>query len=361
MNLPTSTLLVCLFALFCFSPARSETVVYVSEGGDKRIGIFSLNETEETLNRIGEVELNGGPGCLALGKNRKFLHAAVRTTGEFATLEISPKSGKLKVASTAPASGSAAYVYPDRTGQWLLAAYYREGLVSVSKITNGAVRDEPLWVLDIGPKAHCIQTDPANRFAFCPHPMDLNCVDLFRFDASSGELTLNTPPIFEAPENQGPRHIQFHPNGKWAYLVNEQGKSVTFCHYDSDKGTLKAQQTLSTHPPDWNPSWGSCADIEITSDGRFLYASNRGHESIAGFSLDEETGNMTSLGQTPTEKIPRSFNLMPGEKYLVAAGQGESRLALYRRNPNNGELTHLQTIPSGKSPAWVLGYQLDDN
>lgn len=358
---PTLPILLFLLLLSFWlpSPGHSKTVVYVSEGGDKRIGIFALDEAEGSLKRIGEVELSGGPGCLALSPDRRRIYAAVRTTGEFATLEIDSETGMLDLVETAPASGSAAYVFPDRSGKWLLAAYYREGLVSVSRIADGLVDDEPLWVLDIGPKAHCIQTDPNNRFAFSPHPMDLNCVDQFLFNAETGELTLNTPPIMQAEDGQGPRHLQFHPNGKWVYIVNEQGKSVTFCHYDAEKGTLAIQETLSTHPPEWNPNWGSCADIEITEDGRFLYASNRGHESIAGFSLDPETGRMTSLGQTHTEKIPRSFNLMPGEKYLVAAGQGESRLALYRRDPETGKLTHLQTIPCGKSPAWVLGYQLE--
>jgi 6-phosphogluconolactonase len=347
---------VLLLLLLSLVRVDARTVVYVSEGGHNRIGIFSLDESKEELTRIGDIELEGSPGPLAMSADRKHLYASVRTASKLATLKVDPETGLLTFDSSVPSAGSAAYIYPDRTGRWILAAYYSEGLVSVSRINEeGIIADEPLWVLDIGPKAHCIQVDPSNRFAFCPHPMDLNCVDQFLFNEESGELTLNTPPTMSGAPGAGPRHLQFHPNGKWVYVVNEQGKSVSFCHYDAEKGLLSLQQTLSTHPAGWDSNKGSCADIEITKDGKFLYASNRGHESIAGFSIDPESGTITSLGQTPTEKIPRSFNLMPGEKYMVVAGQGEGRLALYRRDVETGALTPLQTLDCGKSPAWVMG------
>ncbi|HQZ27989.1 MAG TPA: lactonase family protein [Verrucomicrobiales bacterium] len=351
--------LFALSILFVHASVEARTVVYVSESGHNRIGIFSLDESKEELTRIGDIKLEGSPGPLAMSADRKHLYASLRTAGKFATLKVDPASGLLSFDSSVPSAGSAAYIFPDRSGRWLLAAYYSEGLVSVSRINeDGIIVDEPLWVLDIGPKAHCIQVDPANRFAFCPHPMDLNCVDQFLFDPESGELTLNTPPSMPGAPGAGPRHLQFHPNGKWVYVVNEQGKSVSFCQYDAEKGLLSIQQTLSTHPAGWDSNKGSCADIEITLDGKFLYASNRGHESIAGFSIHPETGILTALGQTPTEKTPRSFNLMPGEKYLVVAGQGEGRIALYRRDAGSGALTPLQTLDCGKSPAWVMGVEL---
>lgn len=348
-----------LLALF-LSPAQAEqTVVYVSESGHNRIAVFALDETKGALSRRGDVLLEGAPGSLALSADKKHLYAAVRSEKSFATLSVDPATGLLTPVSTVPASGSAAYIHPDATGRWLLAAYYGEGLVSVSRISEeGVIEDEPLHVLDIGPKAHCIVTDPANRFAFCPHPMDLNCVDQFRFDELTGELTLNEPPTMPGGEGDGPRHLKFHPNGKWAYLVNEQGKSVTYCHYDAAKGTLARKQTLSTHPKDWYPNQGSCAEIKISSDGRFVYASNRGHESLASFSIHPETGEISELERVPTEKIPRSFDLMPGEKFVVAAGQGEGRLALYRRDMVTGKLERIQTLECGKSPAWVMGVRL---
>lgn len=357
MRLPPLTALALLAA--ASAAEAGNTVVYVSESGHNRIAWFALDESAGTLSRSGDVLLSGSPGSLALSPDRRLLYAANRSGKEFVTLEIDPGSGALAIVATAPAAGNPSYVHVDATGRWLLASYYGEGLVSVSPVTEeGLVTEETLSVLDIGPKAHCIITDPANRFAFCPHPMDLNCVDQFRFDAATGDLVLNDPPTLPGEPGSGPRHLKFHPNGRWAYFVNEQGKSVTLCDYDAERGILTKRQTLSTHPEDWYPHQGSCAEIKISADGRFVYASNRGHESIASFSIHPETGEMLELERVPTEKIPRSFDLMPGERFLVAAGQGEGRLALYRRDTDSGRLTRVQTLDCGKSPAWVLGHEL---
>lgn len=352
-------LLALLLLPFCGLVRSGETVVYISESGHNRIAVFALDEEAGRLSRRGDVALGGSPGALALDAEGRRIYAAVRSEKQFATLSIDPATGLPELVSTAPAAGNPAYVHPDASGRWLLAAYYGEGLVSVSRIDeSGAVAGEPVSVLDIGPKAHCIRTDPTNRFAFCPHPMDLNCVDQFRFDAETGELSLNEPPTLPADERAGPRHLKFHPNGRWAYLVNEQGKSVTFCVYDAATGTLAREQTLSTHPQDWDRDKGSCAEIKISADGRFVYASNRGHDSLASFSIDPASGRLAELERVATEKIPRSFDLMPGGRYLVAAGQGEGILALYRRDPESGRLEQIQSLPCGKSPAWVMGLRL---
>ena len=337
------------------------TIVYVSESKENRVVFFDLDEKTGNLDRMGEVDLSGAPGCLAQSRDGKFLYASVRSSSEFATLRIDPGSGGLSLVSTAPSAGSAAYIYPDRTGRWLLAAYYGEGLVTSSAIVGGQVRGKPVSTLETGPKAHCVQTDPANRFAFVPHTGELNRVDQLIFDAQTGKLSLNDPAFAAGDQGAGPRHLQFHPNARWVYLVNEQSKSVSLCDYDSDRGTLKLRETLSTHPDGWDPKSGSCADIEITADGRFLYASNRGHDSIAAFSIDEKSGELTSLGQTPTGETPRSFNLMPVEnqRLLVAAGQKSNTLTVYRRNPNTGALTELKVIDCGASPAWVQGVRLE--
>jgi 6-phosphogluconolactonase len=181
--------------LFWVPAVRGGTVVYVSESGHNRVAVYSLDEAAGALKRRDDVLLEGAPGALCLSADKRHLYAAVRSEKKFTTLAIDPVAGLLTVVSTVPAAGQAAFLSTDRTGRWLLAAYYSEGLVSVSRIDEaGVIEDEPLWILDIGPKAHCLVTDPSNRFAFCPHPMDLNCVDQFLFDETSGQLTLNTPP-----------------------------------------------------------------------------------------------------------------------------------------------------------------------
>lgn len=150
-------LLASFIFLFSLSAHAEQTVVYVSESGHNRIAVFTLDETRGQLSRLGDVLLEGAPGPLALSADKKHLYAAVRSEKTFATLSVDPATGLLTPVSSVPASGSAAYIHPDATGRWLLAAYYGEGLVSVSRISEeGVIEDEPLHVLDIGPKAHCI-------------------------------------------------------------------------------------------------------------------------------------------------------------------------------------------------------------
>jgi 6-phosphogluconolactonase len=351
-----ATLALCLAAIASAGP----TVLYVSESGDKRIAVYSMDETTGELTRGGAVDLPGAPGSLTVSANRAHLYAAVRSDKRFVTLKIDPANGLLSSPAFSPAGMNAAYVQVDKTGHWLLAASYSEGVVTLSRIANGVITGAPIQTVETGKKAHSIQTDPANRFAFVPHVGELNKVEQFRFDATAGTLASNSPPSMPGGAGQGPRHMDFHPNGRWVYLVNEQGQSVTLCDYDSTAGTLKLRQTVSTTPENWDKSKGSCADIHLSADGRFVYASNRGHDSLALFAIHADTGELKPLGQTPTEKTPRSFCLMPGgEKYVVSAGEGSNRLIVYRRDPATGTLTPLKTYECGKGPAWVLGVKFE--
>ncbi len=344
---------------FVYSAAASPTVLYVSESGDKRIAVYSMDEKTGELTRAGAVDLPGAVGSLAISADRAHLHAAVRSTKEFATLKVDRATGLLSDPVVSPAGMSAAFVRVDETGRWLLGASYSEGVVTLSRIADGLVGGAPVQTIETGKKAHSIYLDAANRFVFVPHVGELNKVEQLRFDPVAGKLESNTPPSMAGAPGQGPRHMQFHRNGRWAYLVNEQGQSVTLCDYDSSAGTLKIRQTVSTTPEDWDKSTGSCADIHLSADGRFAYASNRGHDSLAVFAIHPDTGELKSLGQTPTEKTPRSFCLMPGDRFVVAAGQGANRLIVYRRDAATGALTPLKTYDCGKSPAWVLGVKFD--
>lgn len=246
------------------------------------------------------------------------------------------------------------------TGKWLLAASYGHGVVTVNRIADSVVSEAPIQKVATGKQAHCVKFAPRNRFAFVPHAGELNKVEQFRFDATTGTLSSNTPPFMSGGEGQGPRRMQFHPNGRWVYLVvylvNEQGQSVTTCDYDATAGTLKIRQTVSTTPETWDKTKGNCADIHLIADGRFAYASKRDHDSLAIFSINADKGELKSLGQTPKEKTPRSFCLMPrNEKYVVSAGQGSNRLIVYRRDVETGALTPPKNYDCGKSPAWVTG------
>jgi len=364
---PATVLLALLFAipmlLIWSGEARAEVVVYVSESGDRRIAWFTLDEEEGTLRRSGELELDGAPGPLEFSLDRRHLYAAVRTTRSFATLAVDPATGALTSLGSVEAAGSAPYLHAEPSGRWLLAAYYGEGLVSVSPLSpDGVLAGPPVTVLETGKKAHCIRTDPANRFAFVPHTGELNKVEQLRFDPENGSLVPNEPGQLQGGEGQGPRHLKFHPNGRWVYLVNEQGKSVTLCDYDAGRGTLSIRQTISTHPEGWDLAQGSCAEVQVSDDGRFLYASNRGHDSLAVFAINPGDGELSAVDRTPTEKTPRSFHLLPpDQRYAVAAGQGSDALALFRRDAESGLLERIATVPCGSSPAWVTATVLEES
>jgi 6-phosphogluconolactonase len=334
------------------------SIVYISESGDNRIAVFSLNEETGDLTRQSQLDLPS-PGSLDLRADRTRLYASVRNTKEFASIEVNPMTGDLSTPVMAPAGSNAAYVHVDKSGRWLLAASYSDGVVTVSRIENdGVVMGAPVATMKTGARAHCVRTDAANRFAFVPHVMDLNKVEQIRFDAATGKIESNSPPHVSGAAGAGPRHLDFHPNGRWVYLVNEQGQSVTHGDYDAAKGTITLRDTVSTTPPDWDKSKGSCADIHVSADGKFVYASNRGHDSLAVFSVNAETGALTALGQTPTEKTPRSFALVAGDRFVISAGQGSNKLVVYRRDATSGALTPLKTYDCGKSPAWVLGVRM---
>ncbi|MBE7494886.1 MAG: lactonase family protein [Verrucomicrobiaceae bacterium] len=349
-----------IFAFFCLASVAiaGPTIVYVSESGEKCVAVWSLDESSGELTRLGEARLPGAPGSLAISPDRRHLYASVRSAKQFATLDVDAKTGALSNPTYADAGFNAAYVFADQTGRWLLAASYSEGVVGLSAIKEGRVTGLPVATLETGKKAHCIQLDPANRFAFVPHVGELNKVEQLRFDAQAGTLTRNTPPHLPGGVGEGPRHMQFHPSGKWAYFVNEQGKSVTLCDYDAKKGTLKARRSVPTVPEDWRDK-GSCADIHVSADGCFVYASNRGHDSLAVFTVNLQTGELTPNGQTPTEKTPRSFCLVPGDQFLVSAGEGSHRLIVFRRHAGTGALTPLKSYDCGKGPAWVTSVKFD--
>ena len=215
--------------------------------------------------------------------------------------------------------------------------------------------------------AHAIQTDPSNKFAFVPHIARLNdsvmqppgdalgpnAISQFRFDENTGHLTHNSPLKVEPEQFLGPRHYCFHPNLDIVYFSNEQGCSVTGYRLDTSAGTLSAFQTITTLP-EGHSGRNTCSQIQITPSGKFLYAPNRGHNSIAGFSVDASSGELTAIGQISTESVPSAFSLDPEGNFLFAAGSESGRLASYRVDGDTGELAPLETYSVGKRPMGVL-------
>ncbi len=330
--------------------------MYVSLQGDDKILGFTMDAATGDLTPHEAVTVPGGPAPIAVDPARRFLYVARRGERKISSYRIDQGSGALTLIGTVSLDTDPCYISTDRKGRFLLSAYYEGRGISIHPIgDNGAAGDPPVERLETARGAHCFQTDPSNRFAFVPHIAGRgpNEIWQFRFDERTGRVTPNSPAKAIPDQPVGPRHYCFHPGKDLVYFSNEQGCSVTVYRLDAATGTLTAMQTVSTLPQGYDGK-NSCSQIQIAPSGRFLYAPNRGHNSIAGFAVDAATGLLTSLGQAPSEQIPRAFSLDPEGKFLYAAGLESGRLAAYRVDADTGVLHPLKTYPLGARPMWVM-------
>jgi len=335
----------------------ADTFVYVSAAAEKRIAVYRLDGATGKLTHTSDCKVAAGePGALTVDPAKRFLLAAIRSTGKLASFRIDSKSGTLTPLNTVTVGPDPAHISTDRTGRYLLTAYYVDAKMTIHAIAkDGMLSEMPIQSIATADKAHAIVLDPSNRFAFVPHTGP-DVIFQFAFDAKTGRLSANSPAKLQTPKGTGPRHLAFHPTLPLAYFDNEQGSGITAFALNEKAGTLKPLQTLSTLPGDFKGT-NACAEIRVHPSGRFAYVSNRGHDSIAAFALDE-SGRLSALGQTATEKTPRSFDIDPSGKFLFAAGESSGKLAGYRIDPKSGELTRFSTHDVGKMPWWVMAVDL---
>ena len=348
--------------------------VYVGLQDEDKIAIFAMDADTGQLTRQAEVPAAGGPSVMAVSPDRRMLYVGHRTEPAISSFRIDQSTAGLTLAGTVSQAHAPTFLAPDRTGKYLLCAYYQGGGVAVFHLgADGAVGAASLDWLATATGAHAIATDPTNRFAFVPHIARLNdnvleppknnpgpnVIMQFRFDAQSGRLTPNSRLRVEQAGLLGPRHYCFHPAGDLVYFSNEQGCSVTVYRIDRTTGTLGAEQTISTLPQGYAER-NTCSQIHLTASGRFLYVGNRGHNSIAGFAVAPASGHLTPIGQVPTEAVPSAFGLDPEGKFVFAAGTASGRLASYRVNGETGVLTPLTTYAVGQRPAAVMAARLGD-
>jgi 6-phosphogluconolactonase len=331
--------------------------MYVSLQDDDKILVFTMDSGTGQLTPKGELPVSGGPSSLAISPDRKVLYLGHRNVPGISSLLIHPDTGELTRSGTVTPEAAPTFLSTDRSGRYLLSSYYQGAHAAVHPIgDDGAVGGPPIEWLETAIGAHAMQTDPSNKFAFVPHIDNRggpNAIFQFKFDPDSGHLTSNSPPRVDQPTGTGPRHFCFHPNKDILYFSNEQGSSVTGYNFDPANGTLSAFQTISTLPTGYQES-NTCSQIQMAPSGKFLYAPNRGHNSIAGFSADPNSGQLTAIGHVATEDRPSAFSLDPEGNFLFAAGSETDRLASYRVNSDTGGLTPLETYSVGKRPMWVL-------
>ncbi|NJN84262.1 MAG: lactonase family protein [Caldilineaceae bacterium] len=333
---------------------------YIAIGGEDKLLKFEMDPESGELNDRREVMLRGGPGPLAVDPTQGKLYIGLRSVREIVSYGIDDHTGDLTpLGEPALLDADPCYLATDRTGRFLFSAYYGAGKVMVHPLhADGSVGQKPVTEIATAERAHCIRPDPSNRYVLVPHTAGPNLIFQFEFDAESGALTPNRVPKVVPPPGEGPRHYVYHPNQPVVYFSNEQGCSVTAYSFDAERGTLAPFQTLSTLPPSFDGA-NTCAQIHIHPTGRYLYVSNRGHDSIACFAVDMASGRLTSLGQQSTEPTPRVFGLDPAGNFLFAAGQGSGVLAAYRIDAATGLLDPIAEYKVGERPMWVMLLDLD--
>jgi 6-phosphogluconolactonase len=242
-----------------------------------------------------------------------------------------------------------AYIVTDRTGRFLLGASYPGHKVTVSPIDPAGTVGPTQQVLEGYPNAHAVRVDAANRHVLVP-TLGNDRVNVFTFDAPTGRLALAT--AVEVRAGAGPRHFDFHPGGRRVYVLGERDAAVYVFDYDAGAGHLTETQRVSAVPPDFsgNPA---AADLHVTPDGRFVYASVRASSTLAGFRIDPASGSLTPIERMPTEQQPRGFSIDSSGRYLLAVGQLSHGLSAYAIDPAAGTLKRLQQYAMGRNPNWV--------
>ena len=359
------------FALLCLllvlsAGCKSTTVpqrqaLYVTCNKGEHVLAYLINHETGELDEIQRLELPGQPGPFALTDDGKNAYAALRNPSQIQPMTRDTQTGELSLLEPSPVSVFPTYLDIDATGNYAVIAAYGAGIVQSFKINEDrSVRPEPLLTIKTDKTAHACLIDPSNRFVYIPHTTP-NAIYQFRFDEKTGRLTPIQPLVVKGggtPGNpQGPRHYAYHPTLERVYMVNELDSSVGAYTWDQDTGKLQRYQSLSTLPERFDGR-NTCADIHITPDGKYLYASNRGHDSIAAYKLDRD-GRMMLIDTFPTEPVPREFAIDLTGRFVYVAGLRSNKLAAYTIEQATGKLKRFATYDTPEGPIWVEPSALD--
>jgi 6-phosphogluconolactonase len=333
-------------------------------------GIYSV-QFDEASGKLSAPTLaveSDSPSFLAMHPTGRYLYAAnehpsgpANAPGTVSAFAVD--GGKLKLINIVSSRGAGpCHVAVDRTGHWLFVANYTGGSIAAFPIqANGGLGEASSFFQHTltsveprqkGPHAHIVVLSPDNRFLLVAD-LGGDRVFVYRFDERSGKLTLNDPPAGILPPGSGPRHIAFSRDGKLLYVLSELKDTVTTFRWDAGKGALESTETLSALPAGYTgPKSG--AEIAVHPTGKFLYTSNRGHDSIAMFAIAAD-GKLTASGHEPTRgKTPRNFAIDPTGKFLLAANQDSSTIAVFRIDEKTGKLSPVGDPAAVPTPVSIL-------
>ena len=305
------------------------------------------------------------PSFLAIDRRRQCLYAVNevqefngKSSGAVSAFSIDPATGNISFINQQPSLGAdPCHISLDRKRKFLLVANYTGGSLAVLPVRANGSLGEATDLVQLegssikeqqkGPHAHCILLDRANRFSLAAD-LGTDKVMIYRFGAGVGKLKAGTQQFISLAPGAGPRHLTLHPRGKHAYVINELDSTMSVLGYDATRGNLRVIETVSTLPKDFSGE-SFCADVHVSPSGRFLYGSNRGHNSIVVFRINESTGRLTYVEHMSTQgNWPRNFVIDPSGRFLLVANQRSDNVVVFRIDPKTGRLTptgHVAEIP----------------
>jgi 6-phosphogluconolactonase len=362
-------LLTSLALAFNLQAAPRDLTVYLgtyTRGESKGIYSAQLNPDTGALTALELAAPAVNPSFLALHPGGRFLYAANEVpefngekSGSVSAFAIDPATRKLSPLNQQSSRGAGpCHLVVDKDGRHVLVANYSGGTVAVLPLgKDGRLAPASAFIQHTGssvnprrqqePHAHSINLDPANRFAFAAD-LGVDKVFSYRFDSRRGALAPNDPPHVALAPGSGPRHFAFRPDGRFAYVINELLSTITAFSYDARRGTLTEIQTVPTLPAGFTGN-STTAEVVVHPGGKFVYGSNRGHDSITVFAADRRTGKLTFVEHDPTQgKTPRNFAIAPGGRFLLAANQASDSVAVFGIDQATGALTptgHSLNVP----------------
>ena len=343
----------------CYVGTYTQEMSHVPESKGKGIHLFEFDADRGILTDTGMVYDVANPSYLSISHNQQYLYATSEVgAGYVSAFVIDSSSGALSYLNQQSTYGSAtAYVSVDREDQYVFAANYWDGQsIAMLPINDSgglsaasSTYEHTLVAAKTVPSrqdkshSHCIISTPDNRFVLVCD-LGLDKIMVYQLDAQNHQLVPHDIPFFDMHAGAGCRHVIFHPTHNTVYVINELDSSVTVLSFDAIDGQLKYQQRISTLPQSFT-GYNSTSDIHVSPDGQYLYAGNRGHDSIAIYAIHKNTGQLTYLDhQTTGGKTPRNFAIDPSGTIVLVANQDSHNIVSFRRNPQTGLLTQLSTI-----------------
>lgn len=349
----------------CFAYVGSRTTRKRNARGD---GI-NVYRQDAATGRWTHVQLLSGlanPSYLALDRSKQFLYAVHGDLSDISAFHVDPVSGRLTFINSASTDGkNPVHLSIDPSNRWIVVANHISSTVVLLARNGdgsvGSVVDKVTLTGQIGPhrieqpfaKPHQVEFDPTGRFVVVPDK-GLDQVFTFRIDAEAGKLALLDAGTPRSRDGSGPRHVAFHPSGSFAYVVGELDSTMTACRFDPASGKLTPFQDLSTLPDTFVGN-SRASEVASSRDGRFLYASNRGHDSIVTFAVDPGTGRLTPRSWTPSQgKTPRFFALEPTGHLLFAANEDSDSIVPFSTDAESGALAPTGNVVHTGSPVCIV-------